>query len=299
MSFCSDIKSEIINKPLEENHLLPLLCGFALQYKNDTKQIIRIKSIQLSIIKFINDIIFKLYNKKYPISNDLKHKITKETVYSIDINQEDFNSTINQDLEKCKKFINSSMIRPFITGIFLSNGYINDPNSKKYMLYMKFKDEEIPNQIISKLSSYEDERKISFKIIKVKNHIEIYLKKSDQIANFLAFINAHVSMLNFENIRLTKDFYNNTNRLAICDSVNFAKTLKTSQKNLSDIELLETKFSYLILDERLKKLIELRKENPEASYGELADLSTLQGSPISKSTVAKLFVQLSNIVHKS
>lgn len=298
MSFNSEVKSELIQRELNESELLPMLCGFSYNFRNSDKPVIRLKSSQATIIKYISSLINKIYNKDYKVLSNQKNRITKETIFSLDIPKKDFDETINIDLNDCKKFLSSKNIRSFLSGLYLASGYIVDPNNKKYMLYIIFKEEMMPKLIINKLSSYEDDRRIEFKFIKRKNSYEIYIKKAIQIANFLAFINAYVSMLNFENIRVTKDFYNNTNRLAICDSINYAKSLKTGQKNLSEIRIIEEKLKDTVFDEKTKIVISIRKNNVEASYSEIAEIASKMGHPMSKSSVAQIFSNITKLALK-
>lgn len=82
----------------------------------------------------------------------------------------------------------------------------------------------------------------------------MYLKKSLQIGNFLAYINAITAMLNYENIRLTRDYNNNDNRVTICYSANYEKALKNGINNIKDIKIVEKCYGLQNFSERDLKI---------------------------------------------
>jgi DNA-binding protein WhiA len=105
-------------------------------------------------------------------------------------------------------------------------------------------------------------------------------------------------MFEFENSRLTRDFFNNDNRLTICEQANYSRALKNGEKNIEDILLLEEKIGDVYFTEKTKVLAELRKENKDASYGELAELATKKGLVVTKSGVVHVFTKFSEDASK-
>ncbi len=297
MSFNDEIKEELVNRKWKKNELLPLLCGFACT-KKPSKNSFVLKSQKEKIMHLISICFKQLYNKNYEVLGTTHNRITKQTTYTITIPLDEYQKTIKSKLQRINQFMSPEKFRIFLSGIFLSSGYISDPKTQQYSLYIKFSDEEIPLMIMDTFSSYDDERKIIFKMSSNNNSYKLYIKKSEYISNFIAFINAPVSMLNFENIRLTKDFYNSTNRIAICDSVNYNKSLATGQKNIKDIEIIKNKIGLSIFDEKTKLIIAIREENSDSPYSEIAEIATKQGYPISKSSVSKVFSNLAEIAKK-
>ncbi len=297
MSFNDEIKEELVNREWSEEELLPLLCGFACQAQPNKDSLI-LKSQKESVMHLISNCFKKLYRKNYEVLGTSHNRITKETIYTITIPLNDYKKTIKNKLLRINQFMAPENFRIFLSGIFLSSGYISDPKTQQYSLYIKFNNIKIPLMIMEAFSSYNDERKIIFRMAKNNNLYKLYIKKGEHIANFIAFINAPVSMLNFENTRLTRDFYNNTNRMAICDSVNYNKSLTTGQKNLKDIEIIKKKIGLSIFDEKTKLIISIREENSDSPYSEIAEIATKQGYPISKSSVSKVFSNLAEIAKK-
>ena len=133
---------------------------------------------------------------------------------------------------------------------------------------------------------------MSFKITERRGKYVLYLKKGDQISVFLSFVGAISMMLDFENERLTRDFFNNENRLTICTQANYARSLKTGEKNLRDIKFLEDKVGMIYFEPKVKEIVNLRKENKDASYQEIADLAVERGIQVTKSGVVHIFAKI-------
>lgn len=119
----------------------------------------------------------------------------------------------------------------------MASGSCNDPVSSNYHLEIVLKDEEFANQVI-KLTNKIKNINFNFKLIKRRNSYVVYLKKSDLISDFLAFIEANASCIKFENVRVDRDFSNVTNRLLNCDTYNYKKQFKTHHYKLTILNLL-------------------------------------------------------------
>ncbi|MBP5661572.1 MAG: DNA-binding protein WhiA, partial [Clostridia bacterium] len=103
-----------------------------------------------------------------------------------------------------------------------------------------------------------------------ERHI-VYLKKSENISDFLILTGAHAAMMELENIRVFKDVKNNLNRADNCLFGNMGKTVTAAQKQLDDIRALRS--AGVHLSEPLEEACLLRMANPEASLEELARIS--------------------------
>ena len=140
-----------------------------------------------------------------------------------------------------------------------------------------------------------DKINLSPKIIKRRNQYVVYLKKAQEIADFLAGIGATNSYLEFENIRMTRDFYNIDNRINNCDIANSVRTNVAALEQLKDIEILDKYLGLGRLESDLYILANLRLENPEDSLRELArKFNEKTEKNISKSGINHLFIKLKN-----
>ena len=114
----------------------------------------------------------------------------------------------------------------------------------------------------------------------------VYIKKSEDISDFLRIINANNCVLDFEEERINKDYWNSNNRLNICELSNEVKAIKSANTQLEYIDKIYASSKEYLLDEKDKKIINIRRENPEANMQEIADIfNSLYGTNISKSGV--------------
>ena len=122
------------------------------------------------------------------------------------------------------------------------------------------------------------------KVIKRRNQHVVYLKASDKIADFLRMCKADEALLEFEDTRIQRDFYNSLTRLDNCELANEMKSISAARKQLEDIAWIENYRSLDSLSPKLQHVIEVRRAHPEASMNELCELCAERfGENISKS----------------
>lgn len=186
-------------------------------------------------------------------------------------------------------------LKGYLIGTFLASGSCNNPQSSNYHLEMSVNDEKYAYELL-KLIKKIKVAEFDFKVIQRRSKYVLYIKKSEQISDFLAYIDASNACLEFENIRINRDFLNSTNRLMNCDTNNFNKTLESSLKQIEMIKYLDKVIGLDCLQNRkFAELCKLRLEQPEANYNELAnELSERLEKPVSKSNVNHLFIKLKN-----
>lgn len=198
--------------------------------------------------------------------------------FKIDVNGKIFFIDINKKkLETLEKFdFNTEKIedaRPFIRGIFMGSGSINNPE-KKYHLECGIKEEKDILKTINLLRKFD----INFK----SNNKTIYTKEGEEISKFLAFIGANKAVLKFEEIRVQRHMNNKVNRLVNCKSANINKVLNASVEQINAIKKLKETGQFEKLNDSLKEIAELRLEFPDISLVELGQKLSI---PIGKSGV--------------
>ena len=137
---------------------------------------------------------------------------------------------------------------------------------------MAFSDKQDAMAIKHKLDTFKDERMMNFRYILRRDKHVLYLKKSDQITVYLSYLGATEAMFEFENARMVKDDMNNLNRLSICDTANFKRSVETGQKDIEAINIVLKVKHLEFFDEKSKAVIETRLKYPESNYRELAEL---------------------------
>ncbi len=189
-----------------------------------------------------------------------------------------------------KQFESIDMIAGYLTGLFLASGSVNNPHSSHYHLEMTSDDEDFLNDIQRLLKKVKTLR-FTFKLLPRKGKYMLYLKKSDQIADFLIFLGATDATLEYENIRVARDFANSENRLQICENANMAKTIAAARKQREAIMLIEKKVGIKQLDHpKLEMLCRLRLKHDSSNLEELAVMMSQHfKKTISKSQLNHLF----------
>ena len=74
------------------------------------------------------------------------------------------------------------------------------------------------------------------KIVKRKRYFVVYIKEGSQIVDFLNVVEAHVALMDFENIRIVKEVRNSVNRQVNCETANIGKTVAAAAKQIERSE---------------------------------------------------------------
>lgn len=180
--------------------------------------------------------------------------------------------------------------RAFIRGAFLSAGSISDP-TKSYHFEIVCEREEQAWQLKELMQDFECDAKI----VERKGHFVVYLKEGAQIVDMLNVMEAYVSLMNLENVRILKEMRNSLNRQVNCETANIKKTVSAAVKQIDDIMLIRDTIGFGALPEHLRQMAELRLEYPDTP---LKELGTLMDPPVGKSGVNHRLRKLSEIAEK-
>ena len=180
-------------------------------------------------------------------------------------------------------FDNECCKSAFVRGCFIAKGSINDPKKSNYHLEIIFKKIETASLVLNILKQND----VYASIINRKNQYLLYIKKSEEISKFLAYVGATEGVFEFENSRILRDYYNNVNRTINCDIANGNRSMQYCQKQKEAIDFLEKHGLVQKLSSRLQDAINLRKEYPDSSLSELSELSSnVLGKEMSKSGIS-------------
>ena len=177
--------------------------------------------------------------------------------------------------------------RAFLRGAFLAGGSISDPN-KSYHFEIVCKTLEQAEQLRDIINSFAMEAKI----VERKKHQAVYLKEGAQIVDMLNIMEAHVALMNLENVRILKEMRNSVNRKVNCETANISKTVNAAVKQLEDIVFIRDKAGLDSLPDNLREIALLRLENPDAP---LKELGTFLDPPVGKSGVNHRLRRISEI----
>lgn len=274
-------------------------CGYFSRREN--KKMLLMPTNNAKVAKYIYQLIKEVYDADITFSYQVAQKFKKKTLFIVVVQSgvdeilDDLGLTLFDSAISRRVVYSDDTAAGFVTGAFLASGSVNDPKSINYHLEIVTSNEQLA-QRLSRLIERFDRANFTPKVQKRRNKYIVYLKKSDQIGEFLIFIGAINSSLYFENIRIERDMQNVVNRMFVCDEANYAKTLKSSKEQIENIKIVQKYYGAKPEDnEKLATLMELRLEKEDATLSELADLLTEKlnsPKPISKSNVNHLFIKL-------
>lgn len=299
-SFASNVKDEIVSFFRDDVNKRSLLSSFIkinghVRF-SEGKEVLECRSEKASIAKLIYEYLHELYGINVRFAYIRSAGFLKRINYLVIVEEEvmDILNDLGIDLlsHKLPKFamVNDEQSASFLAGAFLAAGSVNDPKSASYHLEIALLDEEYAHSL-SKAWNKIVSHSFHSKVTKRRNEFVIYLKRSDEISDFLILVGAKESCLHFENVRIDRDFANQTNRLNNLDSANMGKVVKTSERQVKEIEYLKEHgglehFS----NPKLSLLCSYRLRYPDASYEELSVyLSEELAATISKSNINHLF----------
>jgi cell division protein WhiA len=303
-SFTGTVKEELTTKPYDHQRRLAIFAGFV---KANGRYVFSKRQQKLTLVTPYAKIgqwlyqtsktLFKVtptfaYRQAARFSQRQTYWLTFETGVDAMLSSMhlDFSSSAKHYL---KQFESMDMIAGYLTGLFMATGSVNDPSSSHYHLEMTSDDEDFLLEINRLLKRVKNLR-FSFKMTLRKQKYMLYLKKSDQIADFLIFMGATDATLEYENVRVARDFSNSENRLQICENANMAKTIAAAKKQQTAIQVVDEVIGIQHLDHpRLEALCRLRLKHDSSSLEELAVMMSKQFQrPISKSQLNHLFRHL-------
>lgn len=304
VSFTQKVKEELVSLPFSDEHLRAILSSFikingSLSFGGGKSKIV-VKTENAKIAKFIYHVIDKIYGivPKFAYSKTMNFK--RKLTYSVIVDEGDY---IIDDLEinflegKISKHMvfNDDMIAGYITGAFLASGSVNTPKNSNYHLEVALNNENYAKWFSKLLLKYKN-AEFSPKVIKRRNSYVVYLKRSQQVVDFLSMMGATNATLEFENIRIDREFSSIGNRLQNLDTANYSKTSSAAARQIEDIKILDKAIGINnIINKKEQLLMKIRLEHEDYSLNEIAnELSKAMGHSVSKSNVNHMFRAIHN-----
>lgn len=303
MSFASEVKKELLSLEVDscckDAIALGILQGNSEIVLANLKAKLLVKSPLPSVIRYLAPILKKKYNASTQTSFLEKTNINKSRIYCLEI------------LENSKQIIDDYHLFPFdtitlddpiiqnecckmafIRGLFISKGSINDPRKSNYHLELVIKKPELAVIVQQILLDYG----IPMTLTTRRNQSMLYIKKSELISEFLAFLGANSGVLQFEDLRIMRDLQNSVNRVMNCDIANSQKSLQYCKEQMEAITFIKEKGIYNKLTFRLQDAIRLREEYPDSTLAELSDYSSnILGKHLSKSGISHCLREIMKI----
>lgn len=305
MSFSSEVKDELSKHISSARHCqiaeiaaITVMCGEIIQ-KSDGN-IIKISTENEAVIRKYFTLLRKTFNINFENHIDDLSSFKKGITCNVMIDEEN-SMRILQTLklvEHGKVVVRDELINPllvqqtcckrtFIRGAFLASGSISDPK-KFYHFEIVCDSLNKAEQLRNIINSFE----MDAKIIQRKKYFVVYIKEGTHIVDILNIMEAHVSLMQLENVRILKEMRNSVNRQVNCETANLNKTVEASVKQIKDIEYIRDTIGLHSLSPGLCEIAYARLDNPDMN---LKDLGMILSPPVGKSGVNHRLHKLSEM----
>ena len=306
MSCSSEVKNELSKHVSSARHCqiaeiaaITAMCGQFIQKPNQNF-VIKISTENESVIRKYFTLLKKAFNINFENIIRCFEDCKKGNTFTILI-KEEYSMRILQTLKmiddnkmiKTNELVNQLIVqqtcckRTFIRGAFLASGSISDPQ--------KFYHFEIVCDRLCKAEQLRDiinSFEVEAKIIQRKKYFVVYIKEGTHIVDILNIMEAHVSLMQLENVRILKEMRNSVNRQVNCETANLNKTVSASVKQIRDIEYIRDTIGLGALSQGLNDIAYARLENPDMN---LKDLGMLLSPTVGKSGVNHRLRKLSEM----
>lgn len=310
MSFSGNVKEELSEHWSSARHcqiaelaaILGLCGSIIINSRNEYR--VKVHTENKAVARKVFTLIKKTFNIESDIS--IRRNIQKQSVsYSVVVKQHQDALRVLQAVKLIDehldgfeevRIVNPIVVqqtcckRAFIRGAFLAAGSMSDPK-KAYHFEIVCAAESMAEQIRELMSSFS----MDAKIVQRKKSYVVYLKEGSQIVDILNIMEAHVSLMELENVRILKEMRNTVNRNVNCETANLNKTVSAAVKQLEDITYLRDTIGLEKLSEGLEEVALARLSHPDAS---LKELGALLSPPVGKSGVNHRLRKLGDLAEK-
>ncbi len=184
-------------------------------------------------------------------------------------------------------FENECCISAFIRGVFISCGFVTNPEKDYHIEFITPK-----QKLALDLKRIIEELSITPKQIRRKSGYSLYIKDGESIEDILGFMGATTSFLHMMNIRASKDMLNKINRQYNFESANLNRTIEANMKQINNIDTIIRLSSLENIEVELAFLAGLRLDNKEATLAELGEMFT---PPLSRCAISRRFKKIEEI----
>ena len=287
MSFSSKLKEELSRQISPARHCqiaemaaIISLCG-KIMISEDDRYSIKIHTENVAVARKYFTLLKKTFNISTDVSIRRNAYLNKNRTYTVTIREHedairvlhavkllDENGEVGENLNVVQNVViqQSCCRRAFIRGAFLSSGSISDPE-KFYHFEIVCATEEKAEQLKNIIATFD----LEAKIVKRKRYYVAYIKEGNQIVDILNVMEAPITLMELENIRILKDMRNSVNRQVNCETANINKTVSAAVKQIEDIEYIRDTIGLDNLPENLREIARERLERPESTLKELGE----------------------------
>ncbi len=291
MSFSSDTKKELCNFNSNDiSNLKAEAYGFLLFVKKFTSDDIVLSTENPYVADRFSYLLSTVWQVITEKKSTLTGKRNSTHLYTVNVPLKSDCNIIFEDLGHSKSDVSLRINRAnlyseesisyFLRGVFLCCGTVSNPEKEYHLeFFVSFKN--LCNDLC-KIVFEIDVLNIKMKTIVRKGNYMLYIKDSEKISDFLAFIEAPIASMNIINTKILKGIRNDLNRKNNFEVANIEKIASAAFDQIKAIEKIKEKKGLNSLPKELRELAQLRLEHEEYS---LRDLGKMLNPPISRSGV--------------
>lgn len=164
-------------------------------------------------------------------------------------------------------------VAAFLRGMFITTGHVLDPGKGYAIEWTPQKHLPVAEHVLSS-AGLSPRRGVR------QGKTYLYIKQSGQIEDFFAMVGQSEVTFSLMNEKIARDFRNNANRIASCESNNIARVVSAAGAQIDWIERLAEADKLSLLSDELRQAAEARLANREAP---LAHLAANMVPPLTKS----------------
>lgn len=311
MSFSSRVKEELSRRISPARHCqiaeiaaIISLCG-RVQISAQDRYCMKIHTENLAVARKYFTLLKKTFNIVTDVSIRCNGYLKKNPVYTVIVREHEDayrvlqatkllngDGEIAEDMSVMRNVViqQACCRRAFLRGAFLAAGSISDPE-RFYHFEIVCTAEAKARQLKDIIGTFG----LDAKIVMRKRYYVVYIKEGSQIVDILNVMEAPVSLMELENIRILKEMRNSVNRQVNCETANINKTVAASVKQIRDIEYIRDTIGFESLPENLEQMAQARLLKPDATLKELGEALD---PPVGKSGVNHRLRRLSEIAEK-
>ncbi|MEG1847936.1 MAG: DNA-binding protein WhiA [Lachnospiraceae bacterium] len=294
MSFSKEVKAELAKQISTTRHCRIAELAAIIQYCGEIQDAgtdrasIQIPTENIAVARKYFTLLKKTFNIDVDAAEDA---VSVQTVLqAIKIHNQD-NHLIHSIWTVNPMIMKSSCCkRAVLRGAYLAVGSMSDP-TKSYHFELACVTYEQAEQLRDLMREFQ----VESKIIERKKYYVVYVKEGSGIVELLNIIEAHVALMNLENLRIVKEMRNSINRRVNCEAANITKTVRASSKQIDDIHYIKEMVGFGNIPESLCRMAEIRLEHPDDT---LQELGTFLNPPMGKSGVNHRLRKLSELADK-
>ena len=311
MSFSSEVKEELLRHignarhcQLAELAAIMTVCG-SIAVSENGRKIVYLQTENEPVVRKCFTILKKAFNIDTDILVGVPDKHENGRIYKPFLDQQREVRSILMalrmldeagHLRKTEEGVNPMLVRnscckrAFLRDSFLCIGSMSDPR-KSYHLEYVCSCEKHAEDLQGLLKTFD----IEAKMVRRKKYFVVYLKEGSEIVDLLNVMEAHVSLMNLENLRIYKEMRNSVNRRVNCEAANITKTVTAASKQTEDIIYIQKHYGFNNLQDNLRQMAEVRLQYPEAT---LQELGHFLDPPVGKSGVNHRLRKLSELADR-